>query len=173
MKKHFILILIVVLLVLSSPLTIQGKENTRGKFGVGFQRVTWNSWGLSGMVDLTRTIAIEGLAGVAGDDQAYAVRGLFRFFNRRNYNIYGYGALGMLTIEEIGRVSGLSLIYVEETGLVLGTGIGGEYDTGKIAAGFFSVSLCVEIGFENISQFEVIDGNYSSMTYSAGFHIRF
>jgi|GEM_PF-3923450 len=139
----------------------------RGSIGIGFQRITWNCWGISAMIDWTPAIATEGLIGVLGDRQAYAIRGLVRPFYINHFNLYGYGIAGM---ESCGEYDGG--YYIEETGLLLGAGCGVEYDTGKIIANFASLSLDLEVGIESMSLFQAINANYFTVTFGVGFHIR-
>ncbi|MCK4835672.1 MAG: hypothetical protein KAT17_03510 [Candidatus Aminicenantes bacterium] len=115
------------------------------------------------MVNFTRNIAIEGLFGLIGDRQAYGIRGLFRFFSQKNFNFYGYGLIGTETVEEWG---------IAETGFLVGAGGGVEYNFERILANLISLGFHVEMGVENLSGYLLIDANYTSFIYSAGFHIR-
>ncbi|MFH0919299.1 MAG: hypothetical protein V1913_02970, partial [Fibrobacterota bacterium] len=77
MKKKHLLILIILILVLSpSMFSMDGGSDNypHGRYGIGFQRITWNCWGFSGMFELTPKLAIEGLYGLFGDRQAYGFR---------------------------------------------------------------------------------------------------
>lgn len=138
-------------------------ETTRGRYGIGFQRITWNCWGISVMGDWNKLLSFEALIGVVGDRQAYAGRILFRPFWWNQLNLYGYGAIGAETVGEY---------LIEETGLLLGTGVGAEWETGKIVAGLISFSINAELGIENLSGYRVINADYFTITYAAGFHIR-
>ncbi len=164
-KSIFIFILLLTLLcthsLWSQPTNVRETESAR--YGLGFQRITWNCWGLSIMANFTRNIAIEGLFGLVGDRQAYGIRGLFRFFYQKNFNFYGYGLIGAETVEEWG---------AKETGLLLGSGIGFEFNLERILANLISLGFHIEMGVENLSGYVLINANYTSFIYSVGFHIR-
>lgn len=152
----------IVFILMLGRIPLKG-ESTRGRYGVGFQRITWNCWGISVMGDWNKYLSFEALIGVVGDRQAYAGRILYRPFWWNGLNLYGYGEIGAETVGEY---------LIEETGLLLGTGIGAEWETGKIVAGLISFSINAEMGFENLSGYRVINANYFTFTYAAGFHIR-
>lgn len=166
MKKSIIMVILVFTFLFPPSLWPQSeniKTTNPARYGLGFQRITWNCWGLSIMANFTRNIAIEGLFGLVGDRQAYGIRGLFRFFSQKNFNFYGYGLIGAETVEEWG---------AKETGLLLGSGIGFEFNLERILANLISLGFHVEMGVENLSGYVLINANYTSFIYSAGFHIR-
>lgn len=166
MKKSIAgFMLIFMLLFAQSLWTRSGQSENPGpaRYGVGFQRITWNCWGLSLMANITRHVAFEGLIGLIGDRQAFGVRGLYRILVRNNFNVYSYGLVGAETVEEWG---------LRETGLLVGIGAGFEYNFERILSNLISFGLHAEMGVENLSGYVLIDATYTSFIYSAGFHIR-
>lgn len=140
-------------------------SNSSLQIGVGFQRITWNCWGLSAIVDLSPSLSVEGLLGLVGDRHANGLRGLVRFLKKDQINGYGYVLIGAETTEEYS-----GSYIVKETGMVVGGGVGAEYNLPVSRA--LVVSFNAELGVENMSGFEVIDANYFTVTYAAGIHLR-
>jgi hypothetical protein len=166
MKKTTVSLMLILMLAWSHTIWSQAdspKKIEPARYGLGFQRITYNCWGLSLMVNLSPRIAVEGLYGLIGDRQAYGLRSLFRFLKFNNFNVYGYGLIGAEKVEEWG---------ASETGLLVGGGIGVEYNFERILADLISFGLHAEMGVENLSGYVVIDASYTSFIYSAGFHIR-
>lgn len=153
---------------------IQAREtiehSKKFRIAAGFQRITWNCWGGSIRVDFPAPFSLQGLIGLVGDRQAYAFRGMFRVFEQGQLNIYGYGLLGAETVGEI-EPSGNYIFHIEETGLLLGSGAGIEYDVGKKFLGTISVTINGEVGIENLSGYKEIDANYFTITMALGIHI--
>lgn len=167
MKKYGLLVFVLLALFLLHSGVAAGSKignYPSGKFGIGFQRITWNCWGLSGMIEITPDIAVEGLIGLIGDRKAYGFRALYRAIKIKDINIYGYGLIGTEKVGEWGKK--------DEMGLLIGGGAGIEYNLERIIADTFSIGFHVEIGVENLSGYVLINADYTSLIYSAGFHIR-
>jgi hypothetical protein len=165
-KKYLLTFIVLVLFFYQSIFSANGSNNNypHGRYGIGFQRITWNCWGLSAMFELTPKLAIEGLYGLFGDRQAYGFRALYRFIKLEKANIYGYGLIGAETVEEWGKY--------DETGLLVGAGGGIEYNLEKVLADMISIGVHAEMGVENLSGYKYINADYTSFIFSAGFHIR-
>lgn len=165
-KRIFTLVILAGLLIFQQVLPAQnsGEKFPNGRYGIGFQRITWNSWGVSVMFNLTPQISLEGLYGLIGDRDGFGFRGLYRFLRFSNANLYGYGLIGGETVGEWG--------VKDETGLLIGAGGGIEYNFIRIMDSPVSIGIHVEMGVENLSGYVFINADYTSFIYSAGFHIR-
>jgi hypothetical protein len=89
-------------IVLMAPLAAQQPATSpppdapprEGRFGVGLQ-LTWPTFGLSGMMDVSDEVSIQGVLGTAGYGLAIAGRGLFRLPHQEHFRPYAYGEAGL------------------------------------------------------------------------------
>ena len=155
--KKLIKVLTVSTLLITS---IQAKET----IGVGFQSSGFSSNGLSVKVDLTDTYTVQGIAGFFGDVNNYSVRGLYNFQNKKNYNLYGYGSVGMWKIEY--DVFGLE----DESVVGYGAGAGVEYDLRGLSSDFIPLFVNFELGMD-VVKFD--NDSYGGFTTGLGLHYKF
>lgn len=71
-------------------------EVREGNLGVGLQ-LTWPTYGLSGMFDVSDNISVQGVVGTAGYGLALTGRGLYRLARQELFRPYAYGEAGMWT----------------------------------------------------------------------------
>jgi hypothetical protein len=82
-------------LTAQQPATAAGNGPPReGTFGVGLQ-LTWPTFGLSGMMDVSDEVSIQGVLGTAGYGLAISGRGLFRLPHQEHFRPYVYGEAGL------------------------------------------------------------------------------
>jgi hypothetical protein len=69
-------------------------QEREGRFGVGLQ-LTFPTLGLSGMMDVSDDVSIQGILGTAGHGLAIAGRGIARFEPQEHFRPYAYGEVGL------------------------------------------------------------------------------
>lgn len=132
----------------------------RGQYGLGFQS-SFPAWGLSGMYDLNRDISLQAILGPLGNLNTFAGRGLYRFQHEDDWNLYGYGMLGIWTHSFIGETF---------SSIGFGFGAGLEYDWRAFSEDlpplFWNLELGV--GFVDLDHY-----NFSTLMIGVGVHYRF
>jgi len=146
------------LLIIGTQSTLHAKET----IGVGFQSSGFSSNGLSIKVDLNEQYTVQGIAGFFGDVNNYSVRGLYNFQNKKNYNLYGYGSVGMWKID---------YTFLEDESVVgYGAGAGVEYDLRGLSPSFIPLFINIELGMDIIN-FD--NDSYGGFTTGVGLHYKF
>jgi hypothetical protein len=170
LKKHFYLSTVIMLLFAVSG-AASPQEPTRGRVGIGFQ-TSFPAWGLSGVLDITDKLSVQGIFGVIGDFKTFAGRGIFRFKTEPYWNPYGYGTIGAwrYTGWEIG--DDWSLDETTEMATGFGGGLGLEYNWQAWSSKLPPLWWNLELGFSTV-EFEEVDFNFSALTVGAGVHFRF
>ncbi len=165
-------LLALLLVVAIVPTGLAQGESPDQRFGIGFQ-ASFPAWGLSGMVDLSRGFALQGIFGVIGDLKTYAGRGILRFSRQKYHSVYGYGVVGAFSYT--GLKEGESWYEWEETTETVvgfGGGLGFDYNWRAWSENLPPISWNLEIGIARVN-FSEVDYNFSSMTFGAGLHYRF
>ena len=145
------------LLIISTQSTLNAKET----IGIGFQSSGFSSNGLSVKVDLTDKYAIQGIGGFFGDVTNYSIRGLYTFQDKKNYDLYGYGSVGMWKWNDA---------FFDESVVGYGAGGGVEYDLRGLSADFIPLFVNFELGmdFVNFDHY-----SYGGFTTGLGLHYKF
>jgi len=154
--------ILVLLLVMSFSTSTLAQDPVRyeTQYGVGFQG-TFPSAGISGMMDVSEEISVQGIIGFASYLTTITGRGLYRFSAEEWWDAYGYGMLGLWSYR-----GGTDT----ESSLAFGIGAGLSYDWRGFAEDLPPVRWNIEIGIGSV-QFEAI--NYSAIMIGAGAHYRF
>jgi len=170
MSRHVITAVAVVALFLQFG-TAGAQGENRGKFGVGFQS-SFPAWGVSGMMDISNNMALQGILGAFGDLKLYGGRGIYRFRQEQRWNTYGYGLIGAWSYKGIEIDSNFTWKETTETVVGFGAGVGVEYDWRAWVPGLPPIWSNLEIGFGR-TKFEEVDYDFSTFMLGAGFHYRF
>jgi hypothetical protein len=138
--------------------------NREGRFGVGFQS-SYPAWGLSGTYDVNEDISAQAILGFFGNLQTYAGRGVYRFQQEEQWNLYGYGLLG------IWRYS-FSAFGISESESAVGFGLGAglEYDWRAWNETLPPIYWNIELGLGIV---DMDHYNFSTIMIGAGLHYRF
>jgi hypothetical protein len=138
--------------------------NREGRFGVGFQS-SYPAWGLSGTYDVNEDISAQAILGFFGNLQTYAARGVYRFQQEDQWNLYGYGLLG------IWRYSFSAFgISDSENAVGFGLGAGMEYDWRSWNETLPPIYWNIELGLGIV---DMDHYNFSTIMFGAGLHYRF
>jgi len=129
----------------------------------GLQGTSWGV-GLSAKKDITREITAQGIITFGGILNQYSVRGLYKFQQKKDYNLYGYGSLGLWSWGGLGSLS-------SENTVAFGAGAGLEYDLRKFLGQDLPLFWNIELGvaFASFSNYTVS----SPLLISGGLHYRF
>ena len=149
----------------------KNQEEKKTKFGIGFQSA-FPSWGISGMVDVSDKISIQGILGAFSVLKTYAGRGIYRFKKETYWNAYGYGMLGAWSYPGYKIGTGWSLEETTETVMGFGAGAGIEYDWRGLNPKLPPLFWNLEIGLGSV-KFKEIDYNLSAFMFGAGVYYRF
>lgn len=157
----------------------KNQEEKKTKFGIGFQ-VSYPAWGISGMLDVTPNVSIQGILGPLGDLKTYAGRGIYKFKKGPYWNAYGYGMLGAWSYQPVADFYSGGLLYMgtkgeTETIVGFGAGAGIEYDWRGLGAGFSDLPpiwWSTEIGLGKLD-FKKSEQDYSGIWFGVGAHYRF
>lgn len=179
-KKQLNMAVVVFLFLLVSSVTF-AQEQKETKFGIGLQ-ILYPVWGISGIMDVTDNISVQGILGPLGDVQIYAVRGIYRFRKEPKWNVYGYGMIGVFrhtythtytyyTDYPYYPYSEIKLETVTETAAGLGVGVGIEYDWRALAPNLPPILWNLEFGLQQVN-FKS-DYQFPEATFGAGLYYRF
>jgi hypothetical protein len=158
MKKTIKGLLTTTLLIVSTQSILNAKET----IGVGFQSSGFSSNGLSVKVDLTDEYGVQAIGGFFGDVTNYSIRGLYTFQNKKNYNLYGYGSVGMWKID---------YTFLDDESVVgYGAGAGVEYDLRALSPSFIPLFVNFELGID-VVKFD--NDSYGGFTTGLGLHYKF
>ena len=150
---------LVVTTLLMTSTTLNAKET----IGIGFQSSGFSSNGISIKADLTDTFTVQGVGGFFGDVTNYSVRGLYNFQNQKNYNLYGYGSVGMWQID---------YTFLEDESVIgYGAGAGVEYDLRGLSPDFIPLFVNFELGMDVVN-FDN-DSSYGGFVTGLGLHYKF
>jgi hypothetical protein len=148
------------------PDGIAGQDSRDTQWGIGFQS-SWPSYGLSVQYDMADRITAQGILGALGTVTNFGGRLLYRFQQEEVYDIYGYGAVGLLRW-------GGSGVFASETSVGVGGGGGIELDWQSILTPddrtFPPIFSSIEIGF-TVASFDHY--NFNALTLGGGIHYRF
>ena len=145
---------LVVLALLST--TVDAKE---GEFSAGAE-----NHGASVKYDVSDKITVQGIVGVwgYGDLTSMTARGLYKFYEKEDYNLYGYGSVSSWSWDNT---------YYDETVLGFGAGGGIEYDIRGIDPDFIPLYLSADLGFQ-VANFDHY-GGFSGLGIGFGIHYKF
>ena len=92
-------------------------QTQRGNYRIGFQSSTLfqGTAGVSAIYDIDVDTSIQGIFSLGSRSQIFEGRVLYRFHQKRDWNAYGFGSVGLYNI-------------FDSPGLIGGAGIGVEYD---------------------------------------------
>lgn len=143
------------------------QEQKETKFGVGFQ-----GWGISGMMDVSDKVSVQGILGMFGDLRTYAGRGIYRFRREPLWNAYGYGMVGMWS-GSYSKWDAYRGDYVEETETAMGFGAGGgiEYNWQAFSPNLPPIWWNLEAGIGSVGFDHYND--FSAFMFGGGAHYRF
>lgn len=119
------------------------QEQKETKFGVGLQ-----NWGISGMMDVSDKVSVQGILEAFGYLKAYTGRGIYRFKRESVWNAYGYGMVGMWSYSydaDWDRAKGT------ETAMCFGAGGGIEYNWQAFAPNLPPIWWNLEAGIGSAS----------------------
>ncbi len=160
----------------ASVLTQKKQKEKKTKFGIGFQYSS-PALGISGILDVTPNVSIQGILDPLGDLKTYVGRGIYRFKKKSNWNAYGYGMLGTWSYP----IYGGGLLYWDikegtEKIMVFGAGVGIEQDCRSLGAsfsGFPPLWLNFEIGLRSAKFKEASYNPLLPISVGVGIHYRF
>jgi len=132
-----------------------------GKLSVGGQS-SWLSHGASVKYDFTDKITGQAIAGLFGTLTNFSARGLYDFYEKPNFTLYGYGSIGVWK---------WSNAYYDESIMGYGAGAGIEYDIRKLDPTFPPLFLTAEAG-ATVVNFDHYTG-YNTLTTGVGVHYKF
>ena len=141
------------------------------KYGVGFQG-SFPAYGISGMMDVNETISVQAILGFFGSLNTYAGRGLYRFKKERDWEIYGYGMIGIWSYDGVGVRTGFALENYTETAVGFGAGAGLEYDWRALSPDLPPLFWNVELGI-GIVNFNKVNYDFNTLLIGLGVHYRF
>ncbi len=170
----FIFLLGLTLLVpAATAQTIDGTVGVQGgRYGVGFAS-SWPSYGISGTLQMSETLTAEAIIGALGAVSHFGGRVWYRFNRNVNYDLYGYGAVGVYRYRSGYYFNGRGdRIRDTESVLGLGAGVGIEAGLQKLLddENFLPLFINAEFGLA-LASFEYY--NFSSFSFGAGIHYRF
>lgn len=156
MKLKKIIVAAFMVFVFTSPAAFAGSK-AGGKIGVGFQSSWPASYGLSGKYDLNEKMTVQGVFGFLGTVTNYSGRLLYRFQDKDDYDLYGFGSAGIYRYD----------YYLgDESVFGFGAGAGIEYDLSDALDGL-PLTVSGEIGFGFVS-FDYY--SYGAVGLGVGFH---
>jgi len=134
-----------------------------GRYGIGFAS-SWPVYGISGTIQVSETITGEAVLGFLGYYTSIGGRLWYRFSRNEQYDIYGFGGLGLYRYNR-----GI----LDTNSLVLGVGAGGEVSLMKLIddEDFPPIFLNAELGL-SFGSFDSAVG-YNVLTFGVGAHYRF
>jgi hypothetical protein len=167
-RRHAVLqiltLLVLVGIAAPSSLAAQAADETKPRFGIGFQSA-WPSYGISGQYDVTDRVTAQAIVGAFGTVSNFGARGLYRFDQQDKYDLYGFATAGLWSYD-----------YTVATENVVGFGGGGgvELDWRRILSpddnSFPPLFSSIDIGFV-LANFDYYD--FSSFSIGGGIHYRF
>ena len=142
-----------------------------GRFGIGLAS-SWPAYGLSGTLQISETLTAEALLGALGTVTTFGGRLWYRFDPNPNYDLYGYGAVGVYRYGYDTFDSSLNRTRGTESVLGLGAGAGIEAGLQRLFKDetFPPIFINAEVGlaFANFDYY-----NFSSFVFGTGIHYRF
>jgi len=157
-------ILLAVSLLLSVTSSFGESIPGKSKYSLGFQSSTETS-GISGKMDYTDKIALQGSIGVFGNLTNYSGKGIYKFKSADYWDLYGFGQVGMWVWD-----GGTYYETQTQTSFGIGGGAGIEWDWRALSKDLPPISWNCEIGFSTAS-FDFYD--YSPIDFGIGGHYRF
>jgi len=124
---------------------------------------SYPSFGLSVKKDIGKDYAVQGVLGALGDVTQFSVRGIYKFQKEKDYNLYGYGAVGFWSW-------GGTKAFKSESNVGFGLGAGLEYDLRKVLGNAVPLFWNIELG-ANIVSFDNYD--FSTVGIGGGLHYKF
>ncbi len=175
-KKHIMVsaILLIILISSVSVFAQKNQEEKKTKFGIGLQNLS-PAWGISGMLDITPDMSIQGIIDPLGNLKMYTGKGIYRFKKGPSWSAYGYGMAGAWSHYPYYDVVGWNVVKKTETIVGFGAGAGIEYDWRGLSADFSNFPLIwwnIEIGLGKID-FKKSGVDFSGIMIGGGLHYRF
>jgi len=132
----------------------------KGDFYAGIE-----NHGISGKYDVSDKITAQAIIGVwgYGDLTSMTGRGLYKFKEKENFNLYGYGAITSWTWS--------NSYYGDETVVGFGAGAGAEYDIRGIDPEFIPLYINVDVGIQ-VASFDHY-GGFGGLGLGLGLHYKF
>lgn len=161
LKHTKVLVLLICFGVFSS---VSAQSLKQKGFYAGIQSSSY-AYGLSGKMDFTDKITGQAIIGFLGTINSYTARGLYKFKQDRFYDVYAFGALGLLTWD-----GHHSLRDRSESVISFGAGGGVEYDLRGLDSNFIPLFVNVELQ-ATMASFDYYDFGY--MALGLGFHYKF
>jgi len=162
--KNFIKSILVTVTITLTLITnlYAGNSGGKSKYYLGFQN-GYESWGLSGKMDLSEKASVQGIIGVAGALTNFSGKGLYKFKSDQYWDFYGYGQAGIWMWDGGGYFS-------DETIFGFGGGAGIEWDWRVLSPDLPPIywNLELGLGFINFDNY-----NFSSINIGLGVHYRF
>ncbi len=152
------------LLCLGAFSSVSAQPLKQKGFYAGIQSSSY-AYGLSGKMDFTDKITGQAIIGFFGTINSYTARGLYKFKQDKFYDIYAFGALGILTWD--GYYSSLDR---SETVMSFGAGAGVEYDLRGLDSNFIPLFVNVELQ-ATMASFDYYD--FGFMSLGLGIHYKF
>lgn len=156
---HWMISIIMVFVIFTNGFA-QDRSDT--KYGVGFQG-SFPAYGISGMMDINETISAQAIIGFFSHLKTYAARGLYRFRQEDNWNLYGYGMIGIWNYGAFG---------VSETVVGFGAGAGIEYDWRAFDPDLPPLFWNIELGL-GVANFDKVAYDFNTLLIGVGVHYRF
>jgi len=167
MKK--VLLFSLILLVLLLSVSANAQESVKGKkYGLGWQS-TFPVIGLSGKYVVNEKVSGQLILGFFGDLSTYGAKVNYKFNEKENYSLYGFGLLGLFAYSSPVLQDDWTFKDETETAIGFGAGAGLEYFFPEFLP---EVGWNLEIGFGSI-QFDEVDYDFTSIMIGAGAHYYF
>ena len=132
-------------------------QTQRGNYRIGIQSSTLfkGTAGFSVIYDKSVDTSIQGIFSLGSRSQIFEGRFLYRFYQKKNWNAYGFGSAGIYNT-------------FDSPGFIGGAGIGVEYDIKALDRSLPPVSVNADVGLivlDDLSSF--------NNKIRIGFHYRF
>jgi len=135
-------ILLAITLLLSATNSYAESMSGKSKYSLGFQ-TGFETCGISGKMDLSDKMAVQGIIGFFGTMTNFSGRGLYKFKSEEYWDLYGYGQAG-IWMWDGGYVG-------SETAFGIGGGAGIEWDWRAINKDLPPVYWSIELGLTAVS----------------------
>jgi len=136
--------------------------NIHAKQGDIYAGLEWN--GLSAKYDMTDKVTTQIIGGFWGYSglTSFTGRGIYKFKEQNNYNLYGYGSVSSWRWNGYG---------YNETAFGFGGGAGAEYDIRGIDTSFIPLFVSLDLGVQ-VANFDRY-GGFGGLGLGLGIHYKF
>ncbi|MCK8825716.1 porin family protein [Fuchsiella alkaliacetigena] len=160
-KKRILVLALVLALLLAVTGTVFAEEGDSEQYAVGFL-ASFPSYGISGVMQLTDQISVQGILGPLGTISTYSLRGRYNFQEDEYWRMYGYAGAGIWRYDYTTTST--------ETSFGVAGGAGYEYDWQAFDEDFPPLSSTVELG---IGLVDLDYYDFTAITFGVGTHYRF